>query len=332
MRKALIATGLSILLLALATMLTSAVAFRPALGFVSANRADSAPPSLVVNIKKKKHDDDDDDDDAKASGDAAAQLIKDPPPPNDLSTQGYPFSLGNVSPSCSANTECAISFIITNGGAAAFTGQFGFNDTLKVGWVQPKTMLQVLSVQLLSKAPDGWSCVGGAKVSCSGTTIFIAGNSTLVIPLRIKFQAPPGISASFVQHNFIAGHNGSGGIISWGGAATSLLNPPILMADDKSDNHKANFEGTWQTVGSNGGRFTLTMKQDGKQVTGTYTPSDGTLQGKVSGNTLTLKWAQPGFTGTGTFTMLDTKPKTFRGTILTDGKAGTVVWNGSFTD
>ena len=63
-----------------------------------------------------------------------------------------------------------------------------------------------------------------------------------------------------------------------------------------------------------------------------YTPSDGTLQGKVSGNTLTLKWAQPGFTGTGTFTMLDTKPKTFRGTILTDGKAGTVVWNGSLSD
>ena len=330
MRRPLIATGLSILLLALATMLTSAVPFQPALGFVAAERADGATRSLVVNIKKKKHDDDDDD--AKASGDAAAQLIKDPPPPNDLSTQGYPFSLGNVSPSCSAKTECAISFIITNGGAAAFTGQFGFNDTLKVGWVQPKTMLQVLSVQLISKVPDGWSCVGGAKVSCSGTTIFIPGNSTLVIPLRIKFQAPPGISASFVQHNFIAGHNGSGGNIGWGGSATSLLNPPILMADDKSDNHKANFEGTWQTVGSNGGRFTLTMKQDGKQVTGTYTPSDGTLQGKVSGNTLTLKWAQPGFTGTGTFTMLDTKPKTFRGTILTDGKAGTVVWNGSLTD
>ena len=331
MRKPLIASGVSLLLLSLTAMLAS-TPIRPALGFVAAGRADGATRSLIVNIKKKKHDDDDDDDDAKASGDAAAQLIKDPPPPNDLSTQGYPFSLGNVSPSCSANTECAISFIITNGGAAAFTGQFGFNDTLKVGWVQPKTMLQVLSVKLLSPVPDGWSCVGGAKVSCSGTTIFIAGNSTLVIPLRIKFQAPPGISASFVQHNFIAGHNGSGGIISWGGSASSLLNPPILMADDKSENHKANFEGTWQTVGSNGGRFTLTMKQDGKQVTGTYTPSDGTLQGKVTGNTLTLKWAQPGFTGTGTFTMLDTKPKTFRGTILTDGKAGTVVWNGSLTD
>lgn len=153
----------------------------------------------------------------------------------------------------------------------------------------------------------------------------------MVIPLRIQFKTRPGVSATFVQHAFFAGHDGNGGKIGWDGTATSMLDPPLLAARAKSDDDRADFDGKWDLTASTGPTVKLKVKQDGKRVSGTYTPFGGAIDGTVSGNTLTFKWtqAEPAATGTGTFQMLDTKPKSFKGSFTIDGKPNASgAWNG----
>jgi hypothetical protein len=279
---------------------------------------------LVIKIKKDK------DKDNKFKGDPSS-LINDPPPPNDLSTKGYPFSIANPPAKCSGNI-CEISFVITNGNADEFKGEFGFNDTVKIGWVQKNVMMPVLEPTLVSQSPAGWTCASsGGKVGCSAKDFAVPANSTMVIPLRIKFKNPPGVSASFVQHAFFAAHNGNGGKIGWAGTATSMLDPPLLSARAKSDDDRADFEGKWDLSASTGTQVKLKLKQDGKRVSGGYTPFGGTVDGTVSGNTMSFKWtqAEPAATGTGTFQMLDTKPKSFKGSFAIDGKPNSGgAWNG----
>ena len=54
-----------------------------------------------------------------------------------------------------------------------------------------------------------------------------------------------------------------------------------------------NFTGLWATLHSNGTRHRLYLTQDkAGQVSGTYSPGDGHIDGRVSGNKLTGKWSQ----------------------------------------
>ena len=71
--------------------------------------------------------------------------------------------------------------------------------------------------------------------------------------------------------------------------------------------------GTWDVPGSWG---TMTLTQNGNNVTGTYTHQQGKISGTVSGNVLSGTWEQPGNNRKGTLEM----------SMSADGKTFTMKW------
>jgi hypothetical protein len=79
--------------------------------------------------------------------------------------------------------------------------------------------------------------------------------------------------------------------------------PPSQLPS--SPDQPVDFGGTWSTVTAAGNRYTLTIRQAGGGVTGSYTRPDGslagTIEGTVSGDTLAYRWEEGGSTGSGRF-------------------------------
>jgi hypothetical protein len=65
------------------------------------------------------------------------------------------------------------------------------------------------------------------------------------------------------------------------------------------------WSGQWNLrSGSGGTPFVLTLEQSGTEVTGTYSPQDGTIDGTLTGRKLTFQWTQAGgYKGTGVLEM-----------------------------
>ncbi len=74
------------------------------------------------------------------------------------------------------------------------------------------------------------------------------------------------------------------------------------------------YTGIWNTIAGGTHEYTVTLKQVGNSVTGSYSPGNGKIfEGVVVGNRLTFKWSQDGgYEGTGEFT-LDENGKGFKG-------------------
>lgn len=73
------------------------------------------------------------------------------------------------------------------------------------------------------------------------------------------------------------------------------------------------FQGTWNVSGRWTG--TITFDQTGDQVTGSYTDGNGTLRGRVTGNTLNFSWRSS-----------DTRSGEARITLSSDGRSFEGVW------
>lgn len=93
----------------------------------------------------------------------------------------------------------------------------------------------------------------------------------------------------------------------------------ILMASGISTSYaqgsKIEFAGRWNAILIMNGHkaFTLTMVQNGDQVTGTF-PGNGTIEGTISGRVLRFRWrSDSGGTGSGRFVM-EEKQFAFSGT------------------
>ncbi|MGZ8920205.1 MAG: hypothetical protein ACXW3L_04405 [Limisphaerales bacterium] len=67
----------------------------------------------------------------------------------------------------------------------------------------------------------------------------------------------------------------------------------------------ASFGGNWNMAAGPGStQFKLSMQQAGNKVTGTFSPQDGTIEGTVSGKTLSFQWTQAGgYKGSGQMEM-----------------------------
>ncbi len=90
------------------------------------------------------------------------------------------------------------------------------------------------------------------------------------------------------------------------------------------------FRGVWDTVSSQGNKYTMVLHQDGRKVWGTYTPHDGRIEGQVTGRVFRFKWRQGNQRGSGRFT-LSSSARAFEGTWSNsddpdDPSGGT--WNG----
>ncbi len=65
-----------------------------------------------------------------------------------------------------------------------------------------------------------------------------------------------------------------------------------------------NYAGTWNLLSSSGNRFVMQLSQSGNQVSGTYSPRNGRIDGQIGGDgRLVYRWAEDGAKGTGAFTM-----------------------------
>src|SRR5205807_6032235 len=121
---------------------------------------------------------------------------------------------------------------------------------------------------------------------------------------------------------------------------TALIGVTLAMADDKDDKdvHKGSsnakthsFTGVWDTVAGGNYKYTLTLEQNGKQVTGAYTPGNGKVEGTVTGNVLRLRWTQdPDLKGSSRL-VLSEDGQSFTGMTSTgdDPDVGGHAWNGT---
>ena len=79
--------------------------------------------------------------------------------------------------------------------------------------------------------------------------------------------------------------------------------PPVAVPSPASQPKAppASFGGKWNMLAGLGGTpFNLILQQAGNNVTGTFSPQDGTIEGTVSGKTLQFQWTQAGgYKGTG---------------------------------
>jgi hypothetical protein len=97
-----------------------------------------------------------------------------------------------------------------------------------------------------------------------------------------------------------------------------------VIARTRSASATANFTATWNTVTAASTRYTMTLSQNGNQVTGSYASVDGavtgTLSGTVEGDTLIYRWQEGPNGGMGKFRLGD------------DGASFSGWWNSSATD
>jgi hypothetical protein len=74
-------------------------------------------------------------------------------------------------------------------------------------------------------------------------------------------------------------------------AASSASDASYLL----STQERGLFSGTWNMLaGVGSARFTLSLLQIERQVTGTFSPQNGTIQGEVTGARLSFRWTQDG--------------------------------------
>jgi hypothetical protein len=87
----------------------------------------------------------------------------------------------------------------------------------------------------------------------------------------------------------------------------------------------ASFAGMWNMASGPGStQFKLSLQQSGNKVTGTFSPQAGTIEGTVTGKTLSFQWTQAGgYKGTGHLEM-DADGKSLNGifTIVEGPKKG----------
>jgi len=111
--------------------------------------------------------------------------------------------------------------------------------------------------------------------------------------------------------------------------ALVAIAPAVSAANSAVQPAPVSFAGTWKTIAGGTYQYTVTLKQVGTKVTGSYSPGNGKIfDGVVSDNKLTFNWTQDkGYEGTGEFTMNeDGKGFTGSSTALKP-KEFTVSWN-----
>lgn len=91
----------------------------------------------------------------------------------------------------------------------------------------------------------------------------------------------------------------------------------------------ASFAGTWDTITNAKFNVTLTISQDGANVTGVYPSNKGKLEGTVTGRVLRFTWKSDGGTGSGRLVM-DESGNAFSGTYNRGTNPDDVdyTWNG----
>lgn len=105
---------------------------------------------------------------------------------------------------------------------------------------------------------------------------------------------------------------------------------PAARNAGKERDDGVSFAGTWETIAGDTDQYTVTLKQVGNHVTGSFSPDNGKIfAGVVSGNKLTFKWTKDeGFEGTAEFIM-DEDGKGFTGSsTVVKPQELTVPWNG----
>jgi hypothetical protein len=87
--------------------------------------------------------------------------------------------------------------------------------------------------------------------------------------------------------------------------------------------------GTWETI-SNDAPFTMTLQQEGDQITGTYTPGNGRIEGTLKDRILRFKWASDGGAGSGRFVFAKSE-MAFSGSYSNsdDPEQADGLWNGT---
>jgi hypothetical protein len=108
--------------------------------------------------------------------------------------------------------------------------------------------------------------------------------------------------------------------------------PPV---EEQPNTPPASFAGKWDLrVIIGGGSFALNLEQAGSQVTGTYSPQDGTIDGVVTGQVLRFQWTQAGgYKGTG-FLEMNAEGKLNGVFAIVEGpkKGGNRVWAARATE
>jgi hypothetical protein len=87
-------------------------------------------------------------------------------------------------------------------------------------------------------------------------------------------------------------------------AAPAAAPPGGLIVRSAEATAPANFAATWDTITAANGRYTMTLKQTGVSVTGSYVGANGgggSLAGSVEGDTLTYRWEEGANSGAGKF-------------------------------
>jgi len=95
----------------------------------------------------------------------------------------------------------------------------------------------------------------------------------------------------------------------------------LFVSPSAPEAQEADFSGDWQTFWRTGSAV-LTLQQEGDQVTGTYQPDDGAVEGTVEGRVLRGEWSQPGSSGRFVFALSED------GQVLTGRFGNGEYWNG----
>lgn len=121
---------------------------------------------------------------------------------------------------------------------------------------------------------------------------------------------------------------------------SALTSGTLAMSNEKDyrDDHEGysaaqnqSFAGVWDTVAGGSYKYTLTLEQKGEQITGSYTPGNGKVEGTLEGNVLRLRWTQdPDLKGTARL-VFSKDGQSFTGMISTgdDPDVGGHSWNGT---
>jgi hypothetical protein len=91
------------------------------------------------------------------------------------------------------------------------------------------------------------------------------------------------------------------------GVADAVKKPNIDVLSNPGATSRGSFSGVWATVTSGGGRYMMTLAQEGGSVDGSYASPDGritgTISGQISGGVLNYRWSEGSSTGSGKFTL-----------------------------
>jgi hypothetical protein len=199
------------------------------------------------------------------------------------------------------------------------------------------------SAEVVTQVPDGsevnvvGACLSGAGFA-KGKTLKPKGEGGKAKPGKAA-QASAGWcridepAQGCVKAEFLAFGDAPKGM---GGAGLARTLKPKDEGGDakKKSNQQPTFAGNWSVSGDDDVTYSMSMKQNGSSVSGSYKGGDGskgTFKGKLKGNVLRFTWKQAdGYSGSGKFALAD-DGSSFDGSYNFGSNADEVEgsWNGT---